>query len=108
MGDAITTEAAFGSCTRTSEFGGSLYASLEAVPYFIVVLPFALRTSAHIASMRASQGCEHGSRHHTLLLMGAEVVLSWAVVFQFLRSGSRLGVVLPRGHLGYLYLPVGF
>ena len=23
-------------------------------------------------------------------------------------SGSRLGVVLPRGHLGYLYLPVGF
>ena len=40
--------------------------------------------------------------------MGAEVVLSWAVVFQFLRSGSRLGVVLPRGHLGYLYLPVGF
>ena len=54
------------------------------------------------------RGCEHGSRHHTLPFMGAEVVLIWAVVFQFLRSGSRLGVVLPRGHLGYLYLPVGF
>ena len=27
--------------------------------------------------------------HHTLLLMGAEVALRWAVVFQSLRSGSR-------------------
>ena len=60
------------------------------------------------ASGGGRRGCEHGSRHHTLPFMGAEVVLSWAVVFQFLRSGSRLGVVLPRGHLGYLYPPVGF
>ena len=52
------------------------------------------------------RGCEHGSRHHTLPFMGAEVVLIWAIVFQFLRSGSRLGVVLPRGHLGYFYPPV--
>ena len=27
--------------------------------------------------------------HHTLLSMGAEVALRWAVVFQSLRSGSR-------------------
>ena len=30
------------------------------------------------------------NRHHTLLSMGAEVALRWAVVFQSLRSGPRL------------------
>ena len=39
---------------------------------------------------RAGGDGRRETSHHTLLSMGAEVALRWAVVFLSLRSGSRL------------------